>query len=205
MKGIRLKVRKLIEGVGINDADYVTQEIEYYFKDGKRRTRKAWCCPFYQKWVSMLKRCYSKKRLSWTPTYADCIVCEDWVYFSNFKAWMEKQSWEGKVLDKDILVPGNKVYGPETCVFVTQRVNMFVVKQSAERDLPTGVLRTNYDPNKFTSKAKLMDGKYIHFGVFDTAEAAHTAWKKHKLEVLYSMRDEINDERVFEALRKTFE
>ena len=36
---------------------------------------------------------------------------------------MEKQDWEGKFIDKDLLFPGNKVYGPDTCVFVTRQLN----------------------------------------------------------------------------------
>lgn len=47
-----------------------------------------------------------------------CSVCEEWLTFSNFKRWMEQQDYEGKALDKDLLVSQNKTYSSETCVFV---------------------------------------------------------------------------------------
>ena len=81
----------------------------------------------------MLARCYSAKFQEHCPTYTGCTVAEDWLKFSNFKDWMEKQQWEGKQLDKDILFEGNKVYGPDTCVFVSPMVNTFTIDSGAAR------------------------------------------------------------------------
>jgi len=52
----------------------------------------------------MLTRCYYQKRLDIRPSYEECIVCEEWLTFSNFKKWTEQQDWEDKQLDKDFFV-----------------------------------------------------------------------------------------------------
>ena len=45
--------RRLVSGVGTNDADYTTSPVAV----NGVRTR----CPFYVKWLDMLTRCYSDK------------------------------------------------------------------------------------------------------------------------------------------------
>ncbi len=68
----------------------------------------------------MLQRCYSESYLNKRPSYRGCSVCEEWKTFSNFMAWMKNKNMENLELEKDILVPGNKLYSPETCVFVSR-------------------------------------------------------------------------------------
>ena len=71
-------------------------------------------------WRDMLRRCYSAKYQEKQPTYKGCRVCDDWLYYSNFKNWYDKSYYEVEnktsQLDKDILIKGNKVYSPDTCV-----------------------------------------------------------------------------------------
>lgn len=109
-----LSRRRLIYGVGTNDADYVTAPMV----EGKQKV-----CPYYRKWLGMLQRGYCPKFKAKMPTYQDCYVDNSWLLFSNFKKWMQSQDWEGKDLDKDLLMPGNKAYGPETCVFLDRGIN----------------------------------------------------------------------------------
>ena len=125
---------KLVHGVGINDADYITNVTEFVVgNDGKRRQRVVWRCPFYQKWKGMLERSYSEKFKSKWTTYKDVTVCKEWHLFSNFKSWMETQDWGGKQLDKDVLLQGNKIYCPHACVFVSRQVNMFLLGSDSSR------------------------------------------------------------------------
>ena len=107
--------RCLVYGFGVNDANYILRIL----KNNKVIGR----CPFYTKWENMLKRCYSYKWHKQYPTYIGCSVCPDWRYFSKFRLWMQTQKWEGLELDKDLLVKGNKVYGPDTCCFLPQAIN----------------------------------------------------------------------------------
>lgn len=102
--------RKMLCGVGVNDADYIISPIV----NGVQVR-----CPFYNRWKDMIYRCYSEVSQKGNPTYKACTVCDEWLLFSNFKKWMEKQDWKGKQIDKDIKVKGNKEYGPDTCLLVT--------------------------------------------------------------------------------------
>lgn len=51
------------------------------------------------------------------------------------KTLMEKY-WH---LDKDILVAGNKIYSPETCLFVPNRINSLLIRGVKTGPLPLGV------------------------------------------------------------------
>lgn len=84
--------RKLVFGIGINDASYsisITETVGYI--NGKQKQRVIWSCPYYVKWTDMLKRCYSDKYKQKYVTYKDCIVCKEWFYFSNFIRWVDSQ------------------------------------------------------------------------------------------------------------------
>src|SRR5690606_37841375 len=122
-----MKVEKRVYSVGRNDADYVTQKMETIgYVDGKQKQKKVGVCPYYQTGVDMLKRCYPAKSHERQPTYKGCSVSTEWLTFSVFKSWMEKQQWEGLQLDKDLLFVGNRVYNADTCVFVSQTINKFI-------------------------------------------------------------------------------
>ena len=138
---------KLVHGVGINDADYyVRREVT----EGGNKV--IWKCPFYTRWLNMLTRCYYENYQKKYPSYKGCFVCEGWLRFSNFRAWMVQQDWEGKELDKDILIRGNKVYSPQRCVFVERMVNGFILENGRSRgDWPIGV-SWNKSMNAFSSK-----------------------------------------------------
>lgn len=70
-------------------------------------------------WQAMIGRCYDAKVQEKCPTYKDCTVCDEWHNFQNFADWYELNYIEGYQLDKDIKIDGNRVYSPETCLFVS--------------------------------------------------------------------------------------
>lgn len=196
------KAKKLVYGVGLNDAGYVTQEFETIgYVNGKQKRKLIWRCPHHSTWKSMLERCYSTKYQDKKPTYKGCTVSEEWLTFSVFKEWMEKQDWEGKQLDKDLLFEGNKIYSAVTCVFVTIAVNMLTIDRGNDRgEWPIGVY-WHKGANKFRSLCcNPFTKKQEHLGYFYCPEEAHKAWLKRKLEFAHLLAAEQTDERVAKAL-----
>lgn len=188
----RLRKRaKLVYGVGINDAEYTLSKEIIWYENGKRKRKITWRCPYHTKWTAMLKRCYSVGYKNENKSYYGCTVCCEWLYFSNFKSWMETQDWEGKHLDKDILFEGNKTYSPETCIFVSREINTFIL-DSSKNDLKG--TKTKY--GKFEVS---IGRKYI--GSFETQEEAHRKWKEAKLKALEELLEDISDQRIIDALR----
>lgn len=190
------KMNKLVCGAGINDADYqVLPTI-----NGKR----VWC-PYYRKWCSMLQRCYGESYHKRYPTYQDCTVCEEWLVFSNFKSWMETQEWEGYHLDKDFLFEGNKIYSPETCVFISRELNTFIIDCGNSRgEYPIGVY-FNKVTNRFRSKCNNpFTKKFVHLGYYDTMEEAHQVWKKYKHQLALQYAELQADERIKQVLINKF-
>ena len=197
-----MKTKKLVCGVGINDADYVVEKRKTIrCVDGKIKHKRVWICPFYRTWNNMLKRCYSAKYQDRQPTYRGCSVSEEWKRFSNFRAWMEEQDWEGMQLDKDLLFEGNKVYSEDSCVFVTRLVNSFTTDSAASR----GEWMIGVYWHKGTSKFRSLccnpfTKKQEHLGLFTSEQEAHKEWTKRKLELAKELAAIQTDPRVAQAL-----
>lgn len=126
LNGMR-KRNKLVHGVGVNDANYPVVNYSSTNKITGKPTQTI--CIFYNTWKAMLERCYSESLKRRRPSYIGCTVCEEWLLFSNFKVWMETQDWKGNQLDKDLLIEHNKVYSPETCLFLSREVNSFLTSR----------------------------------------------------------------------------
>ena len=172
-----LALRRLVCGVGINDADYMVQP----YVNGKQVL-----CPYYSLWLSMIKRCYSEKCLESRPTYIGCSVIKEWLTFSLFKSWVITQDWQGKQLDKDILVAGNKIYSPKTCVFVSGEINRLLNRCEKIRGrLPQGV---SFDERKkrYYSQCNVK-GVVTHIGRFKTPAEAEIAYLKFKSSLIDSI------------------
>lgn len=194
--------KKLVYGMGINDADYAVRKYETNRDvNGKRKWTLVWECPYYRAWNDMLKRCYYIKYQEKQPTYKGCTVSEEWLLFSNFSGWMESQDFVGKHLDKDLLVEGNKIYSDKTCIFVTKEVNNFIVDSAASRGEWLIGACWNKRENKFISQcSNPFTKKQEHLGYFTCEIEAHQAWLKRKLELARKLAEMQTDERVAEAL-----
>lgn len=198
-KGVRK--RKLVCGVGINDVKHVPCTNEDQLSSGVVSSIGSNKCIFYRLWAHMLARCYSDKVQKLHPTYIGCSVCEEWLTFSNFKAWVISQDWEGKQMDKDILFPGNKVYCPEACVFVNARTNVFILEGRGKNSAwPIGVSFYKRYGRFMSQCSSVVTGKDTFLGYFDTPEEAHQAWLTFKLEQAKILASEQDDPRVAEAL-----
>lgn len=152
----------------------------------------------YIYWKNMIKRCYSKKYQINRPTYKDCVVCDEWLTFSNFKEWFYKNYYEienEKIhLDKDIIKKGNKLYSPNTCIFVPHKINTIFLtnKSNKNNNLPIGVCKTANGNYKATCS---VNGKNITIGTYKTIQEAESEYKKYKYNnvkcVLNNYKDKI--------------
>lgn len=161
----------------------------------------------YIAWKSMIMRCYNKKHLKRNPTYKDCTVTERWHNFQNFAKWYDDNYYEvdneKMSLDKDILFKGNKMYSPETCVFVPQFINMLFVKNDNLRgNLPIGV---HFDKlrEKYISRYSIGNGNTEFIGRFNSALDAFNSYKTFKEKLIKQTAKEYKDKipsKLYEAM-----
>lgn len=117
--------------------------------------------------------------------YGDVSIHPDWKIFSSFKEWHDKNYTEGWDLDKDLLVPGNPVYGPDTCIYVPVYLNNFIAcKMSNKGDQPLGVRARGA---RYTAQISTPEGQK-HLGTFDTPLLAHLAWYEEKMRLACLMQ-----------------
>lgn len=164
---------KLVYGVGINDYNKKITE-------GGMGIIQA-----YKTWSGMLKRCYDSRFHKKHPTYTDCLVCEEWKSFSNFKNWFDKNYIYGCQLDKDILIQGNKVYSPSTCSFVPQKINSILLDCGASRGKYKIGVSYHMRYKKYKATVNI-NGKNKHLGYFATEEEAYQEYCKNKKEIINS-------------------
>ena len=148
----------------------------------------------YDVWNKMLKRCYDVCSISKYPTYKDCYVCDEWLCFQNFAKWYEENYYgikdEKMCLDKDILVKGNKIYSPETCIFVPNRINLLFLKRQNKRgDLPIGC--TSKSKNRIHVTCNCNSGsEHIKYFNLDEPFRAFTCYKNFKENYIKEVADE---------------
>lgn len=179
----RFHQRTTVYGVGINDAPFACKQ------NGERRRS-------YITWSNLIKRCYYQPYLQKKTSYHGCSVVEEWLSYYSFHLWFEENftedcfDSEGNVyhLDKDLKVAGNKIYGPDTCMFIPARINSLLLDSSKSRgDYPLGVSRSR---NKY--KATLTTGDTRkHLGYFITVQEAWDAYVLAKMEYDQTVLDEV--------------
>ena len=160
----------------------------------------------YALWYNMLKRCYSEKYQKKQPTYKDCEVSDNFLYYEYFYEWCHKQIGFGNVgfeLDKDLLIKGNKVYSETTCVFIPQEINTLLVKNTASRGEHLIGVSWSKTNKAFKATVRRNKGKHEYLGYFNTELEAYNAYKTAKesfiKEQANKWKDEIDD-RAYNAL-----
>ncbi len=172
-----MRKKGIIEGWGINDAEY---PVTIY--DGRKL---SWICPIYEDWKSMIVRVKNSKFLEKNPTYNDCLICDEWKYFSNFRHWVleiqPNKYWEVCMLDKDILSDEAKIYSPETCAYVLEKTNQFFKDSARIRGkYMVGVSRKT-ENSKFSAQCRNpFDRQQTVRSYHDTEVDAHMAWMSTK-------------------------
>lgn len=185
---LSLSRRKLVKGIGVNDADYLTT----VYGDGWRIE-----CPAKSSWMSMMNRCYGKSNLDKFGSYNGVSVCKEWFSFMSFREWWVLNHIDGWQLDKD-LVSADRIYSPETCVYVPQWLNSFLTDHKAARgDCPIGVTRQKNMFKTVCSNPFTKRNEYI--GLFANAIDAHAAWVDKKIEHATALRQTMDaiDPRIY--------
>lgn len=183
---------KLVYGIGISDKGKHSVSV-----NGKPTK-------VYQAWMNMLKRCYNHNELKMRPTYIDCTVCSEWLSFQSFAEWYElnhPKDGGSYHLDKDLKILGNKVYSPETCLFVSRQVNNFTTDSGAIR----GAFMIGVSWHRQAEKLRAtcgnpITGKHEHLGLFISELSAHLAWRKRKSELAYELAMIQENQEVADAL-----
>ncbi|RYY51308.1 MAG: hypothetical protein EOO06_00845 [Chitinophagaceae bacterium] len=167
-------MKSTLYGWGINDADYPIKT---------RVNGKCVIVPEYSRWISVVQRSNDPKEKARKPSYQDVYCSPKWKHFTDFSAWLHTQAyWQELQLDKDILFPGNKEYGPDTCCFIPIYINALFQIPLVKNQYLLGVSKTkhgNYTArttNRFTGEHCL--------GTYKTMEEAHAAWQIGKAYVL---------------------
>jgi hypothetical protein len=155
----------------------------------------------YGRWHHILDRCYNENRTSRTMAYKGCVVCDEWHNFQNFKKWFNENYYtvnnEKMCIDKDILFKWNKIYSPETCLIVPERINKLFVREVSQRgNTPIGV--SIYDNVIYARMSKVINGKWTRFeigknynNVIQAFEAYKREKEKHIKEVAELYKDQI--------------
>lgn len=157
----------------------------------------------YSVWSGMLNRCYNKKHPN--KAYIGCSVCEEWYNYTNFEKWFDENYYtidgEEIELDKDILIRGNKIYSPDTCIFVPKRINSLFISLNKNNNKTIGI-----DWKEKIHKYQIRccfenDRKYI--GVYSTEEESFNAYKQFKESYVKQIADKYKDkipEKLYNAM-----
>lgn len=188
----------LVYGIGFNDNSI------------KARANNSRMTSEYRVWTDMLRRCTSEI-LAKRPTYLGCEVSENFKTFTFFHKWCNEQigfnskdddgrNWH---LDKDLLLPNNKVYSEDTCVFIPNKLNGILISGKSQRgDLPRGVC-WYAQSSCYRAQANDINSKKKHIGYYKTSNEAFMAYKAYKENVVKQVAEQYKsqiDHRAYEAL-----
>ena len=164
----------------------------------------------YETWRGMFKRCYDEENRHKNLTYKDCEVDDIWFNLQNFGKWYEDNFYqiegEKMCLDKDILVKGNKIYSPNTCIFVPKRINELFTKTNKNRGkYPIGISWKEKN-KKFQVQCSVVENerktmKYL--GLYTDLNEAFKVYKDFKENYIKQVADEYKDKipkKLYEAM-----
>ena len=158
----------------------------------------------YKCWRNMLGRCFDRKYQEKYPTYKNTHIDEAWLNFQNFADWYYENIYhipgERMELDKDILYKNNKLYSPETCIFVPRRINSLLINNKNKRgEFPVGV---DYYRGKFRARCNTL-GTSVFIGDYSNPYEAFLAYKKYKENYIKKIANEYKDKipsKLYDAL-----
>ena len=155
---------------------------------------------------NMMTRCNNINYKDTYPTYRNTEISDNFIDFQFFAEWCNKQigfGQQGFVLDKDLLLPRNKIYSENSCVFVPDIINSFLtfVRQK-DRGLPVGVTWCESE-GKYKSYFSQLNGKNKTLGRFSNPSDAYIAYCGFKEAMARKLAETYKDQvdpRVTESL-----
>ena len=120
-------------------------------------------------------------------------MCVEWHCFTNFLDWFKLNYIENCDLDKDLLQFNieNKIYSPNTCVFLDNKMNNFIVIRKNNKHGVTGI---SCHSNIWRAECtEFYSGEKKMLGVFKSKEDARSGYIKFKLEQIESAKHYMRD------------
>lgn len=175
-----------IQGVGINDLK------------GKIKTSSL---RSYGIWKGVLRRCFSNENRSKERNYKSVKVCDEWLIYSNFKKWYDKnyplnleKIGYSLELDKDLLSGECKMYSPKTCVFLPRKVNGFLTnKQRTNTSGYIGIYLIKKNNTWGATIRNFEDHGKIFLGNYPTKKRAGKAYLKARMEQAKKVKSMLRD------------
>lgn len=155
---------------------------------------------YHSSFEANLKRVYSHYWIVENrPSYILATTSDDFLYESNYVKFREANYYtyispisgeeESPDLDKDILLEGNKHYSYDLVAYVPQFVNQAMTEKESDSELPLGVTKLKGSFKMSITKF----GKTISEKGFKTAQEAHKAWQKEKIEYLKTVAEKYKE------------
>ena len=163
------------------------KELDKMSVNYKRNLSKTEMCRMYH---NMYDRCYSPAYHERSPQYKDCEICPEWLDDKqSFYDWVTENFYtvgdEQIDLDKDILVKGNKIYSPDTCIFAPHSINTYFENLTRE---PVYLQKLN----KYRMDIWIED-RNVRLGYFDSEEEAKKMYIRHKEAAILAKADLLQD------------
>jgi len=159
----------------------------------------------YRVWLGILGRCYGENNESRVfygskGTYVNPL----WLNFQTFAHWYYLNHKEGFEIDKDILAPLSKCYGPDTCCMVPKKINLAVKTAASEDNWAT---YTKKSGELVYSPTCTVGGKTVALGRFTNKEEATLAYKNTKESMVRDLATEyyengLLEDYIYDALMK---
>jgi len=85
-------------------------------------------------------------------------ISEEWKNYQNFKLWFDSNYFKKCQIDKDLKIPGNKIYSIYTCTMVPSCINNLFGSYGSKKDmsLPYGIQKSY---NSYRSNGKVFVNK----------------------------------------------
>ena len=150
----------------------------------------------YRTWNNMITRCYDEKQRLNNLKYQDCYINEYFHCYQNYGQWFINNYYEipneTMCLDKDILIKGNKEYGPNTCCFVPKTINnLFTLSNNARNNnLPIGV---KLEGKKYYARPPYRGCSMKGFKGQETPEEAFYIYKEIKENHIKNIAEQYKD------------